>query len=352
MKMEHREWQHTFVKKYNGNGILEAFAGTGKTYASIMLIKNNGYRQIVVGVPTKYLRRQWYDEFFKHGIEYPEYYPLVETFITLSNCYLECDLFIIDECHRSLAPVYQTIFDKVEAKNVLGLTATSNDDIERIIGSPIMTIPLEEADIANFKVIFHSISLTDAERFKYDKITREIGRCYGMSKRNPNFLNTLKLLKFKRRGVVYNAEKRIRLAHELIEANRDKTTLIICKRINQAERLSHLTGIPAFHSRNLDYSALKAFKEDKIPALISVGMLTEGFDKCNIQCLIIVSTAVTKSHHIQTIGRAVRLPTDAIIHILLATDTTDETLLGFRTMYEHSFIGQFKRIEEELTATV
>lgn len=348
MKMEKREWQHEFVKKYNGNGILEGFSGTGKTYASIMLIKKRKYRQVVVGVPTSYLRTQWYDEFLKHGIEYPEYYPLVETFLTLSNCYLECDLFIVDECHRAaFAPVFKTIFNKVKTQNILGLTATVNDEIKKTIGDTILTIPLEKANISNFKVVFHSIQLTSAERMEYEKITRDIGRCYGMSKRKPGLLNVMKILRYKRRGVVYNAGGRIKLAHELIDANKDKTTLVICKRIAQADTLSMLTGIPTFHGKNLNYSALKAFKEDKISALISVGMLTEGFNKQNIQCLIIVSTATTKEHHVQTIGRAVRLPDEATIHILLAMDTTDEYLLGFREMYDHSINGKFTRLEKK-----
>ena len=80
--------------------------------------------------------------------------------------------------------------------------------------------------------------------------------------------------------------------------------------------------------------------------MISVGMLVEGFDKKNIECLIIVSTAITKAHHVQSIGRAVRLPNDAEIHILLANDTTDEYLLNFRGMYNH-INGNFKKLEED-----
>jgi superfamily II DNA or RNA helicase len=70
-------------------------------------------------------------------------------------------------------------------------------------------------------------------------------------------------------------------------------------------------------------------------------MLSEGYDKRNIKCLIIVSTAITEAYHIQSIGRAVRLPDDADIHILLARKTTDEKLLQFRYMYNHEIVGYF-----------
>jgi len=70
-------------------------------------------------------------------------------------------------------------------------------------------------------------------------------------------------------------------------------------------------------------------------------MLKEGFDKRDIDCLIVVSTAITEAHHIQSIGRAIRLPNDAVIYILLAKDTTDEKVLKFKTMYKHNIIGSF-----------
>ena len=72
-------------------------------------------------------------------------------------------------------------------------------------------------------------------------------------------------------------------------------------------------------------------------------MLAEGYDKRNISRLIIVSTAITEAYHIQSIGRAVRLPDNAEIHILLARKTTDEKLLQFRDMYKYEIVGSFSR---------
>jgi len=72
-------------------------------------------------------------------------------------------------------------------------------------------------------------------------------------------------------------------------------------------------------------------------------MLSEGYDKRNIGALIIVSTAITEAYHIQSIGRAVRLPDDAEIHIILARKTTDEKLLQFRDLYKHEIVGNFSK---------
>jgi superfamily II DNA or RNA helicase len=146
---------------------------------------------------------------------------------------------------------------------------------------------------------------------------------------------------FKRRGLVYGAEARIPYAVDLLNKNKDRPTLLICKRIEQADAISKFTGYPAYHSEKPDEKALDDFQNDRIPALLSVGMLAEGYDKRNIGCLIIVSTAITEAYHIQSIGRAVRLPDDADIHILLARNTTDEKLLQFRYMYKHKLVGDF-----------
>ena len=148
---------------------------------------------------------------------------------------------------------------------------------------------------------------------------------------------------FKRRSLVYLADSRIPKAVELLEKNKDKPTLVICKRIEQANKIARRTGYPVYHSERPDEKALLNFQNDNIPALISVGMLAEGYDKRNISCLIIVSTAITEAYHIQSIGRAVRLPDDADIHILLARRTTDEKLLQFRYMYNYEIIGNFSR---------
>ena len=165
-------------------------------------------------------------------------------------------------------------------------------------------------------------------------------RSMGESDRG-SFREQLDSMIFKRRSLVYNAEERIPKAVDLIKENIDVPTLVICKRIEQANIISKMTGFPVYHSDNPDENALDDFQEDKISTLISVGMLAEGYDKRNIKCLIIVSTAITEAYHIQSIGRAVRLPDNADIHIILARNTTDEKLLQFRHMYDYEIIGSF-----------
>lgn len=341
------EWQNRLLTKFKGKGVVKAFPGTGKTYAAILLIKNNRYKNIIVAVPTRKLKFQWMEELKKHNVSNTD----VETFHILSkekSFGLKCDFLIVDECHRSISPVFRRLYQNISYKNILGLSATPNNESLDFCGDVIIEVTIEEAQISDFKVYFHAIDLSLVEKSKYDEYTLSIGRYLGKLRRlsNENKAKTRKMLDsliFKRRSLVYLADSRVPKAVELLEKNKDKPTLVICKRIEQANRIAKRTGYPVYHSECLDEKALNNFQNDKIPALLSVGMLAEGYDKRNISCLIIVSTAITEAYHIQSIGRAVRLPDDADVHILLARKTTDEKLLQFRHMYNYEIIGDFSR---------
>lgn len=344
MKFKPYEWQNRLVNIYNGRGVIKAFAGTGKTYASILLIKDRSFKKIIVGVPTKKLKNQWTQELENHHVKN----FFVETFHILSkekSAGLKCDILIVDECHRSTSPVFQKIYDNIEYKNILGLSATPNKASLQYCGNVIIDVPLEDAQISDFMVHFHAIDLTPSEQSKYDEYSEAIGRILGRMRRSDDerwtFREKLDAMIFRRRGLVYHAEERIPKAVELLRENKDKPTLLICKRIDQANIISKITGYPVYHSEKPDEKALYDFHHDKISVLLSVGMLSEGYDKRNIQCLIIVSTAITEAYHIQSIGRAVRLPDNADIHIILARKTTDEKLLQFRFMYKHELVGHF-----------
>ena len=345
MVLNPHEWQNHLLKIFKKKGVVKAFPGTGKTYGAILLIKYKKYRKVIVAVPTRKLKSQWIEELKKYKI----FNTVVETFHILSkqkSYGLKCDLLIVDECHRSTSPVFQKLYKNISFNNVLGLSATPNKECLEFCGDIIIDVPLEEAKISDFKVYFHAIDLSPDEKSKYDEYSQAIGRYLGRLRRPDDgnkgeIRKHLDSLIFKRRSLVYLAESRIPKTVDLLMKNKDKPTLVICKRIKQADKISVLTGYPVYHSEHPDNKALLDFHNDRIPALLSVGMLSEGYDKRNIQCLIIVSTAITEAYHIQSIGRAVRLPDNADIHILLARKTTDEKLLQFRYMYKHEIVGEF-----------
>ncbi len=343
--MEPYEWQKRLLRVYNGKGVIKAFAGTGKTYATILLLKEKNFDKIIIGVPTRKLKKQWTEELNKFNVKN----CTVETFHILSKERSEgltCGMLVIDECHRSTSPVFSKLYDNISYDNILGLSATPNKESIEYCGDIIINVPLKDAKISDFTVYFHSIDLSYDEQMKYDEYSHTIRRFIGRMRAangndDFNLREKLDSMIFKRRSLVYNAENRIPKAVKLLKKHKDEPTLVICKRIDQANTIAKITNYPVYHSGRPDEKSLDDFQEDRVSSLISVGMLSEGYDKRNIKSLIIVSTAITEAYHIQSIGRAVRLPDNADIHIILARNTTDEKLLQFRHMYNHKIVGNF-----------
>ena len=74
-------WQNRLIRIYRGKGVIKAFAGTGKTYASILLLKDRKYKKTIVAVPTRKLKNQWTEELKKYSLND----VVVETFHILSK---------------------------------------------------------------------------------------------------------------------------------------------------------------------------------------------------------------------------------------------------------------------------
>ena len=121
------EWQNHLLKIFKDKGVVKAFPGTGKTYAAILLIKNNRYKDVIVAVPTRKLKHQWIEELKKHKV----FNAVVETFHILSkqkSFGLKCDFLVVDECHRSTSPVFRRLYENISYNFVLGLSATPNKE--------------------------------------------------------------------------------------------------------------------------------------------------------------------------------------------------------------------------------
>ena len=134
MKYKPYDWQKRFVNVYRGNGVIKAFAGTGKTYATILLLKERKYNITIVAVPTRKLKSQWEKELLEHEV----FNTYVETFHILSKKRskgLKCDMLVVDECHRSTSPVFRRIYENIEYDNILGLSATPNKESLNFCGN-------------------------------------------------------------------------------------------------------------------------------------------------------------------------------------------------------------------------
>lgn len=327
-------WQKEAISKYRGKGILEAVTGSGKTLVGKKIIEKISGSKIVCA-PTLTILEQW--KVALRDELHIEYY----TFQTLCKKNLSCKLLIVDEAHRSVSPEFIKIYDNVNYKYILGLTATPNTMCIKKCGKPFCKVDFAEAKVAPFKVHFIGIDLTFLEQKQYRNLSYSIGQIMQLEHQTREDKQILDALILKRRRLVYNATNRIPKALKLIQLNlnANKKVLVICQRIDQANVLSHfftsLKLVPhvVYHSDRKD--DLNKYKSNKVRLCISVGMLKEGFDDPETDVGIIVSTTLSKSFNIQAIGRIIRYKRKkkANVYILLANETTDLKVLDFQGMY-------------------
>lgn len=150
------ERQEESLKKWllsKGHGTIEACTGYGKTRVAINIIKRllTKYPKIkvLVVVPTDLLKVQWLENIDYNGLSLNTEVLVINT---AAKTRMKCDLLILDEIHRFAADTFSSIFEVVQYKLILGLTAT----IERLDGKHVIinkycpvidTIPLEVAKL-------------------------------------------------------------------------------------------------------------------------------------------------------------------------------------------------------------
>lgn len=330
------DWQRRAINSYKGNGVIQAITGSGKTLAGREIIKKLGGTKVVCA-PTLTILDQWKSVLTNEpNIQY-------YTFQTLCKHKVQCKLLIVDEAHRSVSPEFIKLYDNVDYKYILGLTATPNDACIKKCGPIFCKVDFDEANVSAFKVHFIGIDLTFLEHQQYNNLSYSISQLLNNEHQTPEDKHRLEAIILKRRRLVYQALNRLPKAIELIVENikTNHKVLVICQRIDQATMISNYIKefikptIPhiVYHSNRKD--DLEDYRKGKVKLCISAMMLKEGFDDPDTDVGIVVSTTLSKSFNLQAVGRIIRYRPnkEAHIYILLANQTTDLKVLDYDELY-------------------
>ena len=178
-------------RRNNGQGTLEYPTGVGKTFVAVniimkrMLIKDPT-RAFLIVVPRIPLKLQWERELTAAGIT--NFQAVVINGLVLQNTLYSCDLLVLDEIHRYAAPIFKRVFDLVEYKYILGLTATLKrlDFRHKLLEAhcPIVdVITPEEARynnwVAKYEEYALKIKMTQAEKQEYERLNDMFFRYFG-----------------------------------------------------------------------------------------------------------------------------------------------------------------------------
>ncbi|KAG5437609.1 hypothetical protein PCANB_000646 [Pneumocystis canis] len=241
-------------------------------------------------------------------------------------------LILIDEVHHAASPSYIRILEHFSALNseskviVIGMSAT----ISRLDGLKL--------GVAIDHIVYHR-NLTDMinEKWLSDVFFTTISTDINLSKvKNDQFENLKK--------ESFSNIKNIRPTNDVCvrtwikKAQSRKSTLVFCASISQCldmENTFRSYGIDAriitSKTSKLERQKLiENFQKQEYPVLVNCGILTEGTDIPNIDCILLARP--TKSHNlfVQMIGRGMRLfPGKTNCHII---DMVGNISNGIRTI--------------------
>ena len=355
-------------------GTIVASTGFGKTRVGLNCIKTvlKKYPEmhVVVVVPTTALREQWYGIIDCNGLSLN-----CEVFVINSaiKANYKCDILILDEIHRCAADTLRLVFEKIQYRYILGLTAT----FERLDGKhallakycPVIDeITLVESkangwvsDYKEYQVIldvddidiYKNMNREFTEHFEFfgfdwDKVMSCLGRngfMYRSQLRDemcPNGTDEQRKAVFKqityhatqfmrtiqaRKEFINNHPKKLEIARKIIEARPSSKIITFSNNIKMAESIG--MGGKVFSGRDSKKkgrTTIEEFSKESSGILHTVRKADEGLDVPGLSVAIILGLDSSKIRKVQRIGRVVRKEGDKKAEIFtLVIDQTVET---------------------------
>ena len=348
--------------------------GFGKTWTAFKCIQSvlNKYPhfRIIVVVPTETLQNQWQKEIDNRGLMFSMEVYVINTIIKHD---WKCNILVIDECHRYASTDFSKIFDKVDYKYILGLTATFErlDGKEVIISKycPVIdTITSEEALfngwISKFVEYQVLIDVDDIEEYKeYNKeftqhfeffqfdfnlamsMVGKNGYKYRLALRDKlcgenaskqEKSNVLKSITYhamgfmqaiqKRKSFINNHPKKLEIARKIIEARLDKKIITFSNNVKMAEDIGYGDVYTGKTSKKKGRITIDEFNKKESGVLCTCQKANEGLDVTGLSVAIILGTDSSKIKSVQRRGRVIRFKEGKTAEIFnLVINNTVET---------------------------
>ena len=323
-----------------------------KTYIAIKAIQRMRKRypelNVLVLVPTSALQSQWIEKLTENDVLRN---TTVQVMMGASQRKYECDLLIIDECHRINSEVLSNVFNVVKYKAILGLTATFErlDGRDRILAkyAPVCDeIPIEVAmangwvspykdyvvildvpDIAIYKEYnreFHEhFSFFD---YQWDIVNSLVGKD-GFEKRKAytskickdpeEWKNVFKMVTYHamgfwrtlkaRKAFIANHPEKIRVAQKIIKARQNKKIITFCSNVKVAESFKNGYIFTGKDGKRKNKMTLEEFSKETSGILHTCKLAEEGISIGDLSVGIMLGVNSSKTKQVQTLGRILRI---------------------------------------------
>ena len=353
--MTRDERQHESVTKWlkaKGHASVVAGTGVGKTFIAIKAIQRMRKRypelSVLVLVPTSALYTQWIEKLTENDVLKN---TIVQVMMGASQRKYECDLLIIDECHRINSEVLSNVFNVVKYKAILGLTATFErlDGRDRILAkyAPVCDeIPIEVA-MANgwvspykdYVVILDAPDISIYKEYnrefnehfgffdyKWDVVNSLVGKD-GFEKRKAytskickdpeEWKNVFKMVTYHamgfwrtlkaRKAFIANHPEKIRVAQKIIKARNDKKIITFCSSVKVAESFKNGYIFTGKDGKRKNKMTLEEFSKETAGILHTCKLAEEGISIGDLSVGIMLGVNSSKTKQVQTLGRILRL---------------------------------------------
>lgn len=335
MKIELRNYQKDIIEKAissTESTLIQIPTGGGKTLmakeiASVLI--SQYHKQVLFVAPKIILMEQTAKVFaslnpqIMHGLEnWNQKHPLlVSTIQTASRRDLEPDVIIIDEIHYGFEGVMieKLMKDKPNAR-IIGLSATPYDKNGKLLSG--FKLILDKYDL---KYMIQNSYLVPLEAFQLvhirnlDKV-KVIGGDYNLKELSKVVSNNQTILEIVDSSLDYIAQY--------------KKAIVFAVDINHAELLAKAyqhadINAVALHSKMTQEainSEIERFTNGEIKVLVSVLMLTTGFDVPDTDLAIIARPTKSQNLYKQMVGRILRIAPNKTHAVLLDCGNVIENL--------------------------
>lgn len=340
--------------KSNGKGCLVQPTGTGKTITALKVLRTilHKYPQLrfIIIVPTDNLKVQWEQQIDNWGFSLNGEVIIINT--AIKNKY-NTDILVIDEAHRVNATTFREIFNTINYKYVLGLTATYErlDDLHKEVMEtycPVVdTITIQEALINNwishyteYQVLIDVDDIEEYQKynkdfvqsfeffgFDWDKVMKCVGKngyierarlrdemCprgteeqrkqvfKNITYHATNFMRALQ----KRKAFINNHPKKVEIARKIINAFPFSKIITFSNNIKMSEAIGIGEVYTGKDNKKKARANLENFNLQTSGTINSVKKLIEGADIQGLDIAIMLGIDSSETRATQARGRAIR----------------------------------------------
>lgn len=328
----------------------------------------------LVVTPRVNLNEQWREEFDKWGVDHAKVtFECINTACKKTTSY---DLLIVDECHKSLSPIFSRIYQNISYKYLVCLTATPPRDTEYrkslytkapLVYHKTLNDSLDAGTISDFKVYNLAVPFSKEMQVKYNIFNRQftegmlglsslrrqsqylystfpsafdMAKYFSKGGKVPSEISSLadSLLRYSklfwsgmslRKNVLYSNKDKLPVVARVLEAYKDRKWIVFTKTIKLASEVHKLwPSARVYHSKLKSAEReqiLEDYRKREFNVLIAVDALNEGFNVEDVEYGLTISGSSTELEQIQRLGRCLRLEEGKkVVFVNLYTPSTQE----------------------------